>query len=201
MTMSWDRFCDHVERLRGTYGKAAYGDDRVKLIWREVMQFSDKWFEGIIDELIGVSKYAPLLPEIREFASKERERLRAIAKREEANDAKEFFSSYGTEDIKLLAQTIKARISGHVGDENWKGFVKGLDHVASESKGRFAQSCGYCGGTGKIMAESRASQAMYAFRCVCPKGRGYARFPEWQPELTKQYCPEYHSATFSKESA
>jgi hypothetical protein len=204
--MTLPEFQKHMDRLANQW-RNTYAQDRVTRIWNEVQSLPGGWWERAVDEFLDDSRQAPLMSQIRESASRERERLRASQKQKESNEAEKFMSSYAGEDVRMIAGTIRARIDGRkegsVSDETWKSFIGGLQDVAERARRALptvdANACGYCGGSGKIMAEAKSNGAAYAFRCTCPAGRGYKAFPEWKSEFMKTFEPDYHSATFVKE--
>jgi hypothetical protein len=73
-------FSQQLNRLQETFGKSAYGTERVKLIWKEVKDLAPDWFASVVGGFIGTLRQAPLLPDISERASQERERLWRIEK-------------------------------------------------------------------------------------------------------------------------
>lgn len=129
--MNWDKFTKQIDRLAQTYGKNAYGEERVLLVWKEVKDLSDQWIEKVIDGFIGECRQAPLMTEFREQISKERERLWRIEKAKNAQDAKDFFAgTYQDEDKATICQYIKKRLNGKVSDEDYETFIKHLTHAA-----------------------------------------------------------------------
>ena len=78
--MNPQRFANQINRLAKQFS-SAFSEERVKLIWREVGQLSDEWFETLVDRFIGDLRQAPLLPDFREAASIERDRLWEIEKK------------------------------------------------------------------------------------------------------------------------
>jgi len=129
------QFQIQMNHLSENFGKAAYGTERVRLLWREVGSFSAAWFEGVVSKMIGESRYAPLLPEFREACAKEREKNWVAEKRENESDAKAYWmSSYHPDDVKALCTAIKRRAIGAMSDQDWEAFMRGLNAVA-ESKG------------------------------------------------------------------
>lgn len=70
-----------MERLINTFGKNAYGEERTKLIWREVKGFSFYWWQKTTDHLILECRQAPLLEQFGPLIAEERERLWKIQKK------------------------------------------------------------------------------------------------------------------------
>lgn len=203
--MTEPEFQTHMNRLVVQFGKGAYSQERVTLFWRELQSLSGEWWGRTVDSFLGECRQAPLMPEVREAASRERERIRQIQKQQESREAERFMSSYGPEDVSMIAGTIKARIHGEVNEETWKDFRSGLESVARSAKTHLmaipggkseARLCGYCGDTGKIEAVSLKTQGIFVFRCVCPAGNRYPRYVQWKPEHTNQFRPEFYSASF-----
>lgn len=71
--MDANHFKQQIGRLVETFGANHYKPERVNLIWREVKDAPDAWLTRVVDELIGSSRYAPLLTEFREHLSRLRE--------------------------------------------------------------------------------------------------------------------------------
>lgn len=129
--MNLNEFEKQMNRLTGTFGKAAYSEERVKLIWAAVRYSEPGWWASAVDELIGSSRTPPLMPEIRDAMTKERERSWAAEKRTNTRDAKEFMSFLASEDIALICQGIRQRISGGMADDAFESFLKSLNGIAS----------------------------------------------------------------------
>jgi hypothetical protein len=64
-----------MTRLTAAYGKSVYSEERAKLIWRAVESLSSAWWEKTVDEFIAYCRQAPLMDQIREKVSEERERI------------------------------------------------------------------------------------------------------------------------------
>lgn len=80
--MNQNEFNTQMNRLVSQFGKAAYGVERTTLIWREVRDLPPEWFAGVVDEFLGSSRQAPLIPEFRDVAASERERMRGREQQE-----------------------------------------------------------------------------------------------------------------------
>jgi hypothetical protein len=121
------------ERWRGTYVPSL-----IELIWREVKELPDSWLTKTIDDLIGNSRQAPLLPDFRERISLERERGWRSEKEQYVREAKELFR--GTllpEEQNIIFQTIVKRVNGRLSDQDWSCFLKGLDLLAKTPTSNF----------------------------------------------------------------
>ena len=65
---------------------------------------------------------APLLPEIREHASRERERLAQMQKVEHRRDAEEFWTALNQDEAEFVFKNLKRRISGEMGEQDFEAF-------------------------------------------------------------------------------
>ena len=176
-------FQREMDRLVETFGGQHYKSQRLELIWREVKDFSDTWFQTIVDRLIGECRYAPLLPEFREESSKERERVRACDRSAEAKDGKTFFlGTYLIDEIKTICQYILKRFAGGVLDPDYQNFIKHLIHAAQVMSVKTGPaSCKSCEGEGYVLWNS-GIPGDYAFRCYCIIGQKKSNgIPVWQP--------------------
>jgi hypothetical protein len=129
--MNESRFAHQMNRLAKQFPNA-YSEERVKLIWREVQAFSDHWLERVVDRFLGELRQAPLIPEFREEASRERERLREIEKRQEASDAKAFMSALSDGEVSEICGQIRKRVEGRVSDEDFNKFQGMLKSMLRE---------------------------------------------------------------------
>lgn len=78
--MTQEFFDNQIQRLSSTFGKNAFSDERVKLIWNSCNKLSNDEFAKITNFFIASSRQAPLPEEFRSSASNElnrRERERA----------------------------------------------------------------------------------------------------------------------------
>lgn len=122
--MDQQQFQRQMSRLSDTFGANSYKDERIKILWREIQDFSIEWLARTVDHFIGSCRHAPLMPEFREELSKERERMHSVQKREHREDAKEFKTSYPAEDIKTICEQIRRRITGSMDDQDYQGFMR-----------------------------------------------------------------------------
>ena len=67
--MTENEFRTQMTRLIETFGKAPYGTERVKLLWNEVSDMPDYYFEKCVSSWIGAMRQAPLLGEFRDAAA------------------------------------------------------------------------------------------------------------------------------------
>lgn len=129
--MTFDQFMPQMNRLVTTFGKNAYGEERVKLIYRTVKDFDLGWWSKTVDDFIGYFRQPPLLTEVAEKASAERERRWADEKKQHAQDAKDFWEgTYHSDEIKGICMTIRSRIEGRVNDHDWGKFMNLLNAQA-----------------------------------------------------------------------
>lgn len=169
----------HVGRLVNNYGKVHYSEERVKLLWREVQHLSPEWMERTVDRFIGESRYAPLLPEFREEAAKERERNHSMDRQRSENDAKRFFrvTSIQGDDLQMIMSGIIRRISGDLSDDDFAAIQRLLASVAA-SKTSATSSCRLCHDEGTLIVNQGGYECI--FKCSCPKGSMDQRhFPVW----------------------
>lgn len=131
--MTEQEFAPQISRLSETFGKTAYGNERVRLIWREVETFRMPWFRDLVDAMIGTFRQAPLVPDFREAGLRERERIWQENKREESKQVKEWVSQFSKEDDKLMAQTILRRLNRTISDSDWASFLQMLDRMPKEA--------------------------------------------------------------------
>lgn len=123
--MDLNHFSNELDRLSNTFGERAYGDERVKIIWREVQEFSNEWLTRIVDEFIGSHRLAPLMPEFREHISRERERLYAIDKRKNAIEAESFMrETFNPEIATFYIGEMKRMLSGKMSALDKGAFLK-----------------------------------------------------------------------------
>ena len=127
--MTENEFVPQMNRLAETFGKQAYGTERVRLVWREVETFRLPWFRELIDSMIGSFRQAPLVPDFREAGLRERQRIWQEAKREESQQVKEWVSAFSKEDDQMMAQTITRRLNKTISESDWTSFLQMLDRM------------------------------------------------------------------------
>lgn len=127
--MNFAEFSVQMDRLVNQFGKNAYSEERVKLIWRDINHMSAFWFQLFVDRAIGEMATAPLLPAIREAVARERERI-ARAERE-LEPEEDFKSSFSEDERHMMIQTIIGRVQGRVSDQHWEAFLKILPNEHS----------------------------------------------------------------------
>lgn len=125
--MTEPEFKTQMQRLITTWPNV-YSTERVAVIWQEVRGFSPHWFKRVVDRFIGESRQAPLMAEFRDEISRERERTWFTEKKQNAQDAKEFFELSESEG-KSIADMIKKRAMGGVSDPEWATFIESLDQL------------------------------------------------------------------------
>lgn len=179
--MTKDDFVKQMNRLASVFGAQPYAEERRNLIWKEVNALTSVSFARVVDNLIGSHRQAPLLPEIREEASREREVMWHLEKKQHAQDAKEAMRTlFSSDDIKFFCKTIRERVSGDLNDAQFTGFYRMLKEFPGPPQ------CKYCEGTGYVW-QSLADGGDVVYRCPCPTGdqkpRAIAHAPN---ELLKQ---------------
>jgi hypothetical protein len=126
--MTPQHFQRQMTRLSETFGKQAYGQERVQLLWREVGQLSDEWMTSVTDDFIGGCRQAPLLAEFRERAAIERERLWQIEKRQHTRECEAAMASvFAREEIKSICESIRKIARGGMTDDDRCAFLKSLN--------------------------------------------------------------------------
>ena len=109
--MDKEFFQKQMERLVDTFGVNQYKPERVSLIWKEVLSFSEEWFSKAIDHFIGNLRQAPLMPEFRAEIATERERLWIIEKAQRRKESElEVESTYSAEKVRSYCKQIMSRI-------------------------------------------------------------------------------------------
>lgn len=139
--MTEQEFNTQVQRLVNNFGKQAYSPERALLLWREVNDFSGRWFSNTVDKFIGELKHAPLLPEFREEISKERERLWNQEKDNHKKEVSDFWEgTFHTDEVKSICEKIRRRLKMEASEEEYSQFVKMLNyavnHKPKERRGR-----------------------------------------------------------------
>lgn len=125
--MSPSEFNVEMNRLVSQFGKAAYSPERANIIWNEVRSVEGRVFKRIVDELIGNSRYAPLISDFREKLALDRERSWGNEKKQYAQDAYDWANcTLVPEETKIVCQAIVARVRRKMSDHDWESFIKGL---------------------------------------------------------------------------
>jgi hypothetical protein len=163
-----------MDRLVDCFGDKAFGNERVRIIWRNVNALSDQWLVTVVDNFIATAKYAPLPADFYEFAALERERLWQIEKLKNASEAKTFMATYGAEEIQQVCATIRDRINGAMSDEHFTSFQKLLRTAPTKET-----YCPACSGDGWLVYKIDGGDT--ANRCFCPDG---GRKPQGIRQLT-----------------
>lgn len=130
--MTEGQFAAQMARLSETFGKAAYGNERVRLIWKEVRDLPDPWFQKQVDDWIGGLRTAPLLPEIRTSISIERERSWGRQKANHKEDARAAYKFLNSGESGMFFSTVRNRIKGNVPDDDWGKFMGLLKSMPEE---------------------------------------------------------------------
>lgn len=180
--MTEHEFIAQMDRLASTYGKHAYPEERTAQIWAEVQHFDASWFEQAVGKLIGDFRHAPMLSDIREFASRERERLREVEKRTEKNETvRALRGAFSTSDIGMIMQTMIGFMTGKVSREQFDNLKKLLAEHVDHYNALNPPACRRCDDRGVIIDE-----ANYGFRCTCYRGGLYKSFPVYQHSMASQ---------------
>jgi hypothetical protein len=120
-------FATQIDRLKNTFSEKAYPPERVKLIWRFVAEFTPTWLEREVDGFLATFKFAPVPNDFSIAAAEERERMWAEQKKQNAQEAKDFWA--GTLDpieTAHICQMIRKRIVGAALDSEWESFSSAL---------------------------------------------------------------------------
>lgn len=132
--MRLEEFNVQMNRLVSQFGKPNYGRERVALIWKSVSDFSAEWFSKTVDNLLGGSRYAPLPSDFAPFILDERDRLWALQKKQNTQDAKDFWA--GTlmpSESSHICKMIRKRAVGQVIDADWESFQRSLATLKADS--------------------------------------------------------------------
>lgn len=176
--MTQNDFQVQMNRLTETFGKAAYGTERLKLIWLELRDFDVSWFERVVSRFIGDSRQAPMLTDFRELASRERERAREGEKKRESNATVQALRGHlAGDDISMVVGSIKNMIVGKNGDAERNGLREMLVAQVRHSDSMSPPECHDCAGTGLIFKDDGVN-APWVYRCDCFRGHADPRaFP------------------------
>lgn len=178
-------FQTQINRLSETFGGQHYKRERVELIWRELKTFSNEWLSKLIDNFIGSYRQAPLVPEFREAASIERERIWEIEKKRNAKEAHDFFhAKFSVDDQRWAVQQIVRRITGGMSDHDFDLFLNGLKDASDKADPVF---CPECEDRGLLWARLKSDGSNHTFRCKCRAGSSHGRnYPEWSDRFTTE---------------
>jgi hypothetical protein len=169
--MELAKFLKQTKKLQIVYGEQTYPQARIDILWNEVKDMSDEWFEKTVTELVGTSRVPPFLVEFRTAMSIERERIHAKEKEQNARDARIFWgSSYTGQDINTIIGFIKKRViePDSIPEQDWNNFVGQLKYMADESKFNKAQ-CRVCESTGLVFKTVDDYERVY--KCQCSWGQ------------------------------
>lgn len=126
--MTEQQFAFQMNRLAKAFPNA-YSDERIRLVWREIGSLEGSWLEKTVDRFIGEFRHAPLMPEFREAAAIERERVREIQKREEKQGAEAFMSALSESETRGICEQIRRRLQGYTSDAEFNQFQNVLSNV------------------------------------------------------------------------
>ncbi len=120
--MTFDQFSQHMTRLVNQFGSNSYSSERLKIFFRELHGVDVRVWERVVDTLLAESRFAPMLSDIREQVSKERERLAQMQKVEHRRDAEEFWTALNQDEAEFVFKNLKRRISGEMGEQDFEAF-------------------------------------------------------------------------------
>jgi hypothetical protein len=118
-----------MNRLIEIFGAVPYKGERINLIWGQVKDLTDPWFETVITSFLCDFRHPPLIADFREKAILERDREWRIQKAENRDDAKQFFS-FPPEEEREILNTIKKRMRGEVNDDDYGQFLNLLKETS-----------------------------------------------------------------------
>jgi hypothetical protein len=167
--MTRDHFQAQMNRL-STRWRGTYVDELVGILWREVSTVENADFTTMIDELIGSSRQAPLVPEFREHASRARERQWQRDKRTHEQDAVAFTEgTYQPDDVRLLCQYVIRRMNKLVADADWASFVEHLGDAPRKAMKLAEYGCKFC--DAGLVWEKNEAGFEHISRCTCAAGQ------------------------------
>ena len=126
--MTWGEFSKQMDKISAQFGSQHYGPERMKLIFREAAWLSAESWQRVCEYMIGESRFAPTLSEIREQIIKEREKIHEADKREHRRDANEFWEAVSGEDSDFFFGNVKKRIRGEISDSDFDLFMRALQN-------------------------------------------------------------------------
>lgn len=127
-----------MQRLVSQFGSQFYSEERIKLFYNEVSSLDAASWRAIVDRFIAEFRHAPILPEIREAISLEREKRWATEKRQHQKDAEDFFHTrYSNGEKGHIAETIKNRIMDKMDDSRWEKFMSDLERSAEPTSNQW----------------------------------------------------------------
>lgn len=133
--MDKPHFKTEILRLSEQFGAHQYSEPRCLVIWSEVKSWPNEWFTKAVSFFLGEFRSAPLIQDFRDFSSKLREQFYLKQKEQFKQDSKDFWAStYHSDEIKWIVETIKNRIKGKICDGDWEQFRSLLKQRADESE-------------------------------------------------------------------
>ena len=109
--MTDQEFRLQIDRMRNTWGEKPFPDERVKLLWQSVNQFSQGWFAGVVDLAIRSLSQPPMPIWFSDHVAEERERLWKIEKEKNRSQAEKFMCDFEGEDFKMMCQSVRDVLS------------------------------------------------------------------------------------------
>lgn len=126
--MTPEEFDGQWSRLASEW-KTAYGKAKQHELWKIFRHQPVERFDYAITRAMKKCRYAPTLAELEDFAIDYHEMKINQQRRQNSQDAKEFFT-YSPEESTHVMSIIKARIRGEVSDEDYESFKQDLKRVA-----------------------------------------------------------------------
>jgi hypothetical protein len=80
--MTNEAFQSQMTRLVATFGKSHYSDERIRVFWKAVKDERGEWWADCVDHWIGHERQAPLMQQVQEALSREREKRSSQESRE-----------------------------------------------------------------------------------------------------------------------
>jgi len=118
--MNHGEFSMQMSRLVANFGDRNYSDERIKLFWREAEPLDITMWKRIVEKFIAECRYAPLLPELREAISVEREYQHEVNKRKYRQEAEEFmWGKLADDEISFAVSGIVKRMKNEMSEEDW----------------------------------------------------------------------------------
>lgn len=205
--MNFSEFSNGMNRLASVFGKNVYGDERVKLFWRECETLPASWWNKTIDRWLGDLRTPPLMPELRTEIATHREREGQREKAQKRDESLETHPALSISERLWAIKGIKMRAQGVTTHENWNSFLGLLERVKNDApKNRentqnlneqgltsWVAECKLCNDAGIVFAwprncDASMPQISTPFRCHCARGRSDTRrFKIWDLEARNLY--------------
>ena len=168
--MNQSEFQFQITRIMNTFGKTAFTEERVKLIWSSVKELDDDWFLKTCDHFLATMRQAPLPNDFFESAGKERERLWEIEKANRREESARF-SNMLEKESPMLFEIIKKLGNGAMSEADRKSM---LEMISNAAKAAEKVNCETCEDTGLVFV-NKENQAPSVFKCRCVAGKNEKR--------------------------